>query len=283
MPTGRWMSVDYGLDVAQHQLGWDEILRRARLAEDAGLSHVWVFDHFRPLYGDPDGPCLEAWTLLAALAASTERVRLGALVTGATYRHPSVLAAEAVTVDHVSAGRLEVGLGAGWFEDEHRQFGIDFPDVGARIDRLEETVTALRRLMTEDDVDLDGAFVQLRSATYRPRPLQRPHPPIWIGAAGRKVTIPLTARIADGWHCSDPLPEVAEKARILDEHAERAGRDPRGIQRASNIDISAPWDEVRRNAEGLSSAGFDQAVVQWPSEGWPRVETFVEEVLAELP
>jgi alkanesulfonate monooxygenase SsuD/methylene tetrahydromethanopterin reductase-like flavin-dependent oxidoreductase (luciferase family) len=106
----------FGLDVAQHQLTWPELLERVRFAEEAGFDGAWIFDHFKPLYGDPTGPCMEAWTLLAALAASTERIRLGALVTGVTYRHPSILAAESVTVDHVSNGRLEIGMGAAWFE-----------------------------------------------------------------------------------------------------------------------------------------------------------------------
>ena len=122
----------FGLDVSQHQLTWDEILSRARFAEAAGFDGVWVFDHFKPLYADPKGPCFEAWTLLAALAAATERIRLGALVTGVTYRHPSILTAEAVTVDHVSGGRLELAIGAAWFEQEHRELGVEFPADGER-------------------------------------------------------------------------------------------------------------------------------------------------------
>src|SRR6266705_2501725 len=117
----------FDLDVAQHQLEWPELLSRIRYAEDTGFEGAWVFDHFKPLYGDPTGPCLEAWTLIAALAASTERIRLGALVTGVTYRHPSILATEAITVDHVSNGRLEMSLGAAWMEAEHRELGVPFP------------------------------------------------------------------------------------------------------------------------------------------------------------
>src|SRR5438093_2792720 len=150
-----------GLDVAQHQLDWPELLRRVRFAEESGFDGVWVFDHFKPLYGDRDGPCMEGWTLLAALGAATERIRMGTLVTGVTYRHPSILAAEAVTVDHVSNGRLEIGIGAAWFEQEHRELGIPFPRVGERARRLEEGVEAMRLLMTQDHATYEGTYTQL--------------------------------------------------------------------------------------------------------------------------
>ena len=117
----------FDIDVAQHQLSWPELLERVRWCENVGFECAWVFDHFKALDGDPTGPCLEGWTLLAALGAATERIRLGTLVTGITYRHPSILATEAVTVDHVSNGRVECAIGGAWFEDEHRELGIDFP------------------------------------------------------------------------------------------------------------------------------------------------------------
>jgi F420-dependent oxidoreductase-like protein len=274
--------MDFGLDIAQHQLTWDEIVRRASFAEDAGFAGVWVFDHFQALYGDPDGPCLESWTLLAALAALTERIRLGALVTGATYRHPSMLAMQAVTVDHLSGGRLEIGLGAGWHEGEHRALGFDFPPVADRVRRLEETVTVVRRLLTEDEVDVDGEHVTLRSATYRPRPVQRPHPPIWLGAGGRRRTIPLAARLADVWHTGGSVEAFRAKAEILDEHARKAGRDPAEIRRASSLDLSQDWDAVRRDVEGYAAAGCDYLVADWPSEGWERIESFASEVMPAL-
>lgn len=275
--------VDYGLDTAQHQLTWEELLRRVRLAEDAGLTGVWIFDHFRPLYGDPDGPCLEAWTLLAALAAATDRIRLGTLVTGVTYRYPALLAMEAVTVDHVSEGRLEIGLGAAWEEREHRTFGFEFPEVPARVRRLEETVETVRRLMTEDEVDLDGEHVTLRGASYTPRPVQRPHPPIWIGARGRQLTIPLAAHVADVWHAGGTVDELRDLSAVLDEHAERQGRDPTEIRRASNLDLSRDWDEVRADAEALAELGFSYLIASWPSEGEARLTEFLEEVLPDLP
>ncbi|HCF99697.1 MAG TPA: LLM class F420-dependent oxidoreductase, partial [Chloroflexi bacterium] len=121
MTTGR---PQFGIDTAQHQQTWAQLLEHVRFAEDAGFDGIWLFDHFKALYGDPNGPCLEAWTLLAALAAATTRIRLGPMVTGMTYRHPSMLAMEAVTVDHVSGGRVELAVGAAWFEQEHRELGF---------------------------------------------------------------------------------------------------------------------------------------------------------------
>src|SRR4051812_11218583 len=190
----------FGLDISQHQLTWDEIVSRARLAEDAGLDGVWVFDHFKALYGDPKGPSLEGWTLLAGLARETSRVRLGTLVTGMTHRHPAVLAAEVVTVDHLSGGRVECAIGAAWNEPEHRELGIPFPPTKERMDRLEEGIQILRALFTEEDFAFEGEHYQLEKATYRPLPIQKPHPPIWVGGEGRKRTLPIAGRYADVWH-----------------------------------------------------------------------------------
>ena len=271
-----------GLDVSQHQLFWPELLERVRLAEDAGFDGAWVFDHFKPFYGPPDGPCFEAWTLLAALAAATSRIRLGALVTGVTYRHPSVLATEVVTVDHVSDGRLELGIGAAWFGDEHAELGIDFPGAGERISRLEEALEVITCLLTEDEADFDGRYFKLRRASYWPRPVQQPYPPIWVGGGGERRTMPLAARVADMWHGFGSVSALARKSRLLDELAEEAGRNPADIGRATYLSLSEPWDEVRRTAEGLRDAGFTYLVASWPSEGQGRLEEFVDRVLPSL-
>ncbi len=271
-----------GLDVSQHQLEWPELLRRARFAEDAGFDGAWVFDHFKPLYGDKGGPCMEGWTLLAALASSTERIRLGTLVTGVTYRHPSILAAEAVTVDQVSGGRLELAVGAAWFEGEHRELGIPFPPTRERTERLEEAVQVIRLLMTEDGVTFEGKHYRLEAATYHPRPFQQPHPPIWIGAGGERRTIPIAARHADVWHSFGSVQVLQRKAAVLDRAAEAVGRDPVSIVRASDLSISEPWGEVRERVDALREAGFTYLVVSWPSEGWGRVEEFVGKVMPEV-
>jgi F420-dependent oxidoreductase-like protein len=272
----------FGIDLSQHQLDWSELRTRVRFAEDAGFDGAWVFDHFKPLYGDPTGPCMEGWTLLAALAASTDRIRLGALVTGVTYRHPSVLAAEAVTVDHVSNGRLELAIGAAWFVQEHRELGIDFPSTHRRAERLEEAVQVLRLLMTSDDVSFEGRHYKLRTATYRPRPVQKPHPPIWIGAGGRRLTLPIVGRRADVWHGFGSVEDLKAKSAVVDEHARRANRDPASIQRATSLSISEPFDEVRALIGALADAGFSYLEVSWPSEGRERLEEFVADVMPEF-
>jgi F420-dependent oxidoreductase-like protein len=271
-----------GIDVSQHQLDWTELRRRVMWADEAGFASAWVFDHFTALYGDPHGPCLEAWTLLAALAEATSNIRLGALVTGVTYRHPSVLAAEIVTVDHVSGGRLNVGLGAAWHEQEHRRLGIDYPPTKERIERLDETVKIVKGLLTSDAFDFDGRHYQLERAYYRPRPVQQPWPEIWIGATGEKVMLPLAARHADVWHGFGSSSSLARMSAIVDRAAEAAGRDPSDIGRSTSLSISEPWDEVRREGEKLRNAGFTHLVASWPEEGQARVAKFAESIVPEL-
>ena len=205
----------FDIDVAQHQLSWPELLDRVRWSETAGLEGAWAFDHFRPCtvtrpdHASRAGRC---WRLFHPPRCGT---RLGTLVTGITYRHPSILATEVVTVDHVSNGRVECALGAASYEPEHRELGIEFPSDGERISRLEEAVEVIRLLMSTDDASFDGRFYRLDHATYRPRPVQQPHPPIWIGGSGNRL-LRIAGRYADAWHgLGDPV-EFARKTRLLD-------------------------------------------------------------------
>jgi len=271
-----------GLDLAQHQLLWPELAERVQFAESAGFDGAWVFDHFSPLYGDPNGPCLEGWTLLAGLAAITSRIRLGVLVTGITYRHPSVLATEAITVDHISNGRLELGMGGAWHQPEHEALGISFPPIKARAERLEEGVQLIRLLMTKDRASFSGRHYHLRNASYHPRPVQRPHPPIWIGASGEQLMLPIVARQADAWHAFGSDQSMVRKSRLLDKLAEKAGRDPKAILRSASLSLSRPWDQVRRRAAQLREAGFGYLIAEWPSEGKGRLDEFVEKVMPKL-
>jgi len=271
-----------GLDVAQHQLQWPEVVDRVQFAEKAGFDGAWVFDHFTPLYGDPNGPCLEGWTALAGLAALTSRIRLGVLVTGITYRHPSILATEAITVDHISNGRLELGVGAAWHQPEHEALGIAFPPIKERAERMEEGIQVMRLVMTKDRATFEGRHYQLRGASYHPRPVQRPHPPIWIGASGEQLMLPIVARQADAWHAFGSDQSLSAKSRLLDQLAEKAGRDPRSILRSASLSLSRPWDQVRRRADQLRNAGFGYLIAEWPSEGKGRLGEFVERVMPGL-
>src|ERR1700730_6469769 len=190
----------FGIDVAQQRMEVGEIVERVKLGEALGFDGAWGFDHFVPMYGEGPGICFEGMTTLAALASATDRIRLGLLVTGVTYRHPSVLAAQAVTVDHASGGRLELAMGAAWYEDEHRRLGIDFPTTSKRFDRLEDALEMLTRLFTGEVVSYRGSQFTLDNAQMRPVPVQQPPPPIGIGGSGRRRTLPLAARWADVWH-----------------------------------------------------------------------------------
>lgn len=269
----------FGIDVAQQRVEWDELVDRVSLAEDLGFDGAWGFDHFQPMYGEGPGNCFEGMTTLAALAGQTRTIRLGLLVTGVTYRHPSVLAAEAVTIDHASHGRLELALGNAWFDPEHRALGIDFPSTPERFDLLEDALEVITRLMTGERVSYDGRRVSLADAQLLPRPVQQPHPPIWIGGTGPKRTLPLAGRFADAWHAYGTPESMRGPSDRLSALAEKAGRDPASILRAASLSISEPADEVRRAAGAWRDAGFGYLICGWPTEGREKVEAFVSEVL----
>src|SRR3954451_15173439 len=152
----------FGLDVAQQRVTWDELVRRVQFAEELGFDGAWGFDHFKPMYGEGPGEAYDGMTTLAALAGVTSRIRLGLLVAGVTYRHPSVFAAQALTIDHASAGRLELSLGAAWFDKEHRELGIPFPPTATRFDLLEDALEIVQRLFTGETVSYEGKVVSLR-------------------------------------------------------------------------------------------------------------------------
>jgi len=278
---GRIGAVRLGLDIAQQRVEFDEVVSRAGFAETLGFEGVWGFDHFVPMYGEGPGSCFDGMTTLAALAVATTRIRIGLLVAGVTYRHPSIFANQVVTIDHASHGRLELGVGASWYAPEHQQLGLAFPPVGARFDLLEDELEILTRLMTGEVVSYRGNQISLDGARLRPVPVQRPHPPIWIGGTGRRRTLPLVARYADVWH-ADRLHDHAELSREVDRLAEAAGRDGASIVRAASLSLSEPWDEVRRNAEVRRGLGIDYLVCDWPGQGRARIEEFWSRIAPDL-
>lgn len=203
-----------------------------RHAADTGWDGVWLADHFMPNADDTTAPWPEAWTTLAALAATVERIRIGTLVTGNTYRHPAVLAKMAATVDHISGGRLVLGLGSGWQENEHEKYGIEFSTVGGRLKRLDEACQVIKGLFDNDSFSFDGQFYQLQDAPLEPKPVQQPLP-LMIGGGGEKVTLRITAKYADEWNVWGNVDRLVEKMKILDGHCEDIGRDPAAVQRSA--------------------------------------------------
>jgi F420-dependent oxidoreductase-like protein len=271
----------FGLDVAQQRMPWDELVRRVRLAEDLGFDGMWGFDHFQPMYGEGPGETFEGMTTLAALAGVTSRIRLGLLVTGVTYRHPSVLAAQAMTIDHASHGRLELALGAAWFDKEHRELGIPFPPTGERFDLLEDALEIVTRLFTGEVVSYEGKRVSLHDASLRPVPVQQPHPPIWIGGTGPTRTLPLAARFADVWHAFGTPNSLREASARIDTLAAEAGRDPASIMRAGSLSLD-DLETARKHGAKWRDAGFGYLVCGWPEAGDAQVEAFVRDVVPEF-
>jgi F420-dependent oxidoreductase-like protein len=220
-----------------------------RIADESGFDHVWDFDHLAAIgEGGPDRPIFEGWTLQAAMAEATKRVRIGCLVTGNTYRNPALLAKEAVTVDHLSGGRLEFGIGAAWAEIEHQMYGFDGLD--HRVGRLSESLRIIKSLWTEERTNFDGRYYRMKDAIANPKPLQKPHPPIWIGASG-EATLRLVARYADVWNAAAGDPAGTRKSvDMLEQACASIGRDPSEIRRSVQFD----WDG-RDRAQLLERCG----------------------------
>jgi len=260
---------------------WDELVRRVQLAEELGFDGAWGFDHFQPMYGDGPGEVFEGMTTLAALAGLTSRIRLGLLVAGVTYRHPSVFASEALTIDHASHGRLELSLGAAWFDKEHTELGIPFPSTGERFDLLEDALEIIKRLFTGEAVSYEGTHVSLQEAQLLPTPVQRPRPPIWIGGSGPRRTLPLVAKYADVWHTWGTPSSLREANSRLDDLAVAAGRDPKAIMRATSLSLD-DLDTARKHAGKWVDAGYGYLICGWPEAGRAQVEAFAREVMPDL-
>lgn len=237
-------------------------------ADDLGYHGVWNYDHFYGLT-DLDQDTLEGWTTLAAMAKVTGRARIGCMVTGVTYRHPAVLANMATSVDHISGGRLELGLGAAWHTPEHHGYGIDFPSAGVRIAMLAEACELIKRLWSEDDVDHDGRFWRLEGAKCNPKPLQR-KVPIVIGGSGPNKTLRVVAMHADEWNAPGVglTPEgYKELASRLDEHCAEVGRDPAEIRRSVQLFIFPSDDEqvceLPKTIEEFEAVGVQHVVLSF--------------------
>jgi F420-dependent oxidoreductase-like protein len=245
--------MNFGLHIGQQNITIDELRRLWRWADTAGFDWVDVWDHFYeapPV--DGNGSCFEATTCMAAMACETSNVRIGVLVLGMGYRHPAVLANALCTIDHLSGGRLEIGLGAGWHEPEYRAYGIPFPPIKERLDMLEEGIQVIRLLTTRDRSDYHGRFYRLENAACNPKPVQ-PRPRIWVGGNGERRTLRIAARHADGWNSPYTSPEeFARLSSVLDRWCETEGRDPASIERTVNLSFhmaAGPSDLPRVEAQ----------------------------------
>jgi F420-dependent oxidoreductase-like protein len=235
--------VRLGLKLSPQNCTIEDLRGVWRVADDAGFDHVWGFDHFNPIFSDLAGDIFEGWSLLAAMAERTQRVRIGLMVTGNTYRHPAVLAKMAVTVDHLSGGRIEFGLGAAWFELEHEQYGIPFPRIGVRMDMLDEACRVARGLWTQETTTFEGRHFRLHDARCEPKPVQE-RLPLVIGGSGERRTLRIVAEHADIWNTFyGDEDEFRHKLGVLAGHCADVGRDP------ADVRVSLTFRAVLRDSE----------------------------------
>jgi F420-dependent oxidoreductase-like protein len=285
---------------------WSEIVDVAAYAERTGWDGIWIADHFMPAGGDLDQPMHECFTLLAALAVAVPRVRLGSLVAGNTYRHPAVLAKEAVTIDHVSGGRLVFGLGAGWQENEHDAYGIELPGIKGRLDRFEEACAVVTSLLREPRTNFKGEHYVITEAPLDPKPVSG-HLPFLVGGGGEKRTMRIAARFADEWNVWGDPALLAQKNGVLDRHCEDLGRDPDTIRRSANallfLSDDEKWvgerrersvgrpsiigtpDEVVEIVAAYDEAGVDELIIpdfnlRGPQAKRDTMDMFMERVVA---
>ena len=239
---------------------WEQVQEVARLMDDGPWESAWVPDHFVPPLAilDEDGDCLEGWSLLTGIAAITSKLRLGVLVSGNTYRNPALLAKMAATVDQISGGRLELGIGGAWHVREHEAYGFDFPPVRERMDRLEEACELIRKLFTADGpVDHDGRYYRLVRAPFAPRSTQSPHIPIMVGGNGEKRTLRTLALYGDVMNLDEATPaQVTHKIGVLEQHCREIGRDPAEIKKTCFFPVALQDDEAKaEHLRGIWDAG----------------------------
>jgi F420-dependent oxidoreductase-like protein len=279
--------LQFGLCTDQN-LTWDQTVERWQFFDRIGFDSAWDCDHFQQP-SRPQGPYFEGWTLLAALAAQTSRIRIGVLVTSNTFRHPALLAKQAVTVDHISNGRLELGLGAGWFVPEHENFGIPFPEPAELVGRFRESVQIIDLLLRQDVTTFDGAYYQIKDAPFRPGPVQKPRPPLTLGAHRSKM-LRVVAEYADRWNSHGTVDELRERNAILDDHCVAIGRDPNEIIRSlygwAALMPADPWDSVDAFQEVVGrykEAGINEFIIDAPdTDRFDLLERIATEVIPAL-
>lgn len=256
--------MQFGIKTPPQHCAWQDMVAIWQATDEIPVfSSCWNFDHFYPLVGDETGACMEAWVTLSALAAMTKRVRIGCMVNGAPYRHPAVIANMAATLDIVSDGRLNLGLGAGWHEGECAAYGIDLLPIGQRMDRFEESVQIVRSLLREETTSFNGTYYALTDARCEPKGPQRNGPPIIIGGGGEKRTLRIAARYADHWNLPFASPEQFHaKYDVLQQHCAAVGRDISEIECSVQVALTADQDpnESAAVAAALRAVGVDTVI-----------------------
>jgi len=289
----------------------DHLKKVVQKAERGGFDSFWVMDHFHQIQivGQPREPMLEGWMTQAVVAALTERMKLGTLVTGIVYRHPSVLAKMGATLDVLSKGRLFMGIGAAWNEEEAAAYGIPFPNLGERMGRLEEAVQVIHRMWTEERASFTGDYYQLNNAYCNPKPIQKPRPPIMIGGVGERRTLKIAAKYADACNIFGSVKTIRQKLGVLHEHCQSLGRDYDSIlktklchvvidkssTRAAEVVMKLPEDrrreyaiygtpeEVRKEVEAFRDAGIEYLIVNLePDVELQALDLFANEVVNKL-
>jgi F420-dependent oxidoreductase-like protein len=278
--------VRFGFKTSPQDTTWDAMLEVWRAADDIEIFESgWTSDHFYSLrHADPSGSRLEGWITLTALAQATRRLRMGTLVTGIHYRHPAVLANMAATLDIVSGGRLELGLGSGWHEQESGAYGIELGTPAERSDRFEEACAVLTGLLSpQETTTFAGRYYQLADARCNPKPVQQPHPPFCIGGDGPKRTLRTAARFAQQWNSDGGSPAQFSQSRdVLHQHCAAIGRDPAEILLSGQVRFTGDPAETAAAAATLGAAGAGLAIVYLPPPHTPAVLEPLATALSEL-
>lgn len=276
------MSIRFSIQTPLEGASFAALARHWQAAERLGYDSVWLDDHFYGVVTPPWDDALECWTLMAALARETSTIRLGTLVACNNYRHPPLVAKMACSLDHISNGRLEFGLGAGWFEQEYVGYGYDFPPMGTRLRQLEEALHICTLMWTEESATFTGRHYRVHQAWCNPKPVQKPYPPIMIGGGGEKVLLRIVARYANRWNFGGSVAEFRHKLPVLDSHCRAVGRNPAEIEKSwfGNVVIEATEEGLhRRLAKRAARAGSPQydlgAIVGTPAGVIARIREYV--------
>jgi len=279
--------IRFGIQTGQQDVTWERMRDFWVKVDSWGYDSLWAFDHFYPIFvPDPTGPCMESWTLLGALSQHTRQARIGALVNGNTYRNPCLVAKMAATLDIASGGRLNLGLGAGWFEAEHRSFGIDFKTVTGRLQALDESCRIIKGMFTQDKTSLNGRHYRVVDAVLNPKPLQKPHPPLMIGGHGERVLLKIVAEHADMWNMTNADADEMERLiETIERHGDTVGRNTDEIEISEMMAMSfkPPKDReqmltglVAMMGQTTSEKARDRMIIGSKQECIDTIERFVK-------